>query len=297
MIVNDAGEAEGAVSGGCVENEIIRQSQMVFQSGKPRMMSYDGRFRLGCEGIIYILIEPVQLGSELAVAFDEVISMRKTFSMESYFHTEVGEHAIAGSIIRINDLSYPLHPDFSIDDVNEIQCFTQYFQPPFQLYIFGAEYDAVELCKSAALIGWDVVIVASPDEEKSADFFPGAKKLITPAFNAIDPSLFDRQTAIMLMSHSFNKDIQYLLALNEVRPAYFGLLGPVHRRERILEKLLDYRPNLAPEFLEQLHGPAGINLGAETAAEIAVSIVAEILSVVRHQQPVFLREKEGPIHE
>ena len=101
----------------------------------------------------------------------------------------------------------------------------------------------------------------------------------------------------MLMTHSFNKDVQYLLALAQTKHAYFGILGPKHRRERVLEKALDFNPELSIEFLERLHGQAGINIGAESAEEIAVSILAEILSVIRNQQPVQLKEKSGTIHD
>ncbi len=98
------------------------------------------------------------------------------------------------------------------------------------------------------------------------------------------------------MTHSFNKDVQYLMAIKDIKPAYLAILGSVNRRERILSMLLDYYPDISPEFLEQIHSPAGINIGAESAAEIAVSILAEILSVVRLQKPVALREKVGSIH-
>jgi xanthine/CO dehydrogenase XdhC/CoxF family maturation factor len=101
----------------------------------------------------------------------------------------------------------------------------------------------------------------------------------------------------MLMSHSFNRDVQYLLTLANTQPAYFGILGPKHRRERVLEKALDFNPDLSIEFLENLHGPAGINIGAESAEEIAISILSEILSVTRKQKPVQLKEKKGRIHE
>ena len=101
----------------------------------------------------------------------------------------------------------------------------------------------------------------------------------------------------MLMTHSFTKDVQYLLALAHTQPAYFGILGPKHRRERILEKVLDFNSELSIEFLENIHGPAGINIGAESAQEIAVSILAEILSVLRKQKPIQLKEKKGSIHE
>ena len=60
MIISEDGETVGAVSGGCVENEIIRQADSVFRNDKAKIMNYDGRLRIGCEGIITILIEPVQ---------------------------------------------------------------------------------------------------------------------------------------------------------------------------------------------------------------------------------------------
>ena len=139
--------------------------------------------------------------------------------------------------------------------------------------------------------------MASAEESKSCDYFPGAASLISPSFNAIDTSVLDEQTAVVLMTHSFHKDVQYLLAMKDIKPAYLGLIGSVNRRERVLSTLLDFDTNISPEFLEQIHGPAGINIGAETASEIAVSILSEILSVIRNQKPVFLREKEGAIHD
>ena len=106
----------------------------------------------------------------------------------------------------------------------------------------------------------------------------------------------DEQTAVVLMTHSFNKDVQYLMALKDSQPAYLGLLGSNNRRERVLSMLLDYMPDISTDFLEQIHGPAGISIGAESASEIAVSILAEILSVIRHQKPIALTEKIGSIH-
>jgi xanthine/CO dehydrogenase XdhC/CoxF family maturation factor len=138
--------------------------------------------------------------------------------------------------------------------------------------------------------------VASPDEAKTIDYFPGAARLIAPAFDHIDVSGMDASTAVMVMSHSFHKDVQYMMALKDLRPAYFGLLGPGHRREQVLSKFLEYCPNASVEFLDQLHGPAGISIGAESASEIAVSVLAEILGVVRRQEPMALREKSGSIH-
>lgn len=296
MIMSQDGEWIGAVSGGCVETEIERQSQRVFQTGKAKIIVYDGRFRIGCEGIIHILIEPVSITDELFTAFEKHVEKRQSFIMEAWFYREVGEYGDVGTMVVLNEKKYTLNPSFTIDQIAEQECFSQTFKPLFQLYIFGAEHDAVQLCQAAKLLGWEVIVVASPDESKSCEYFPGANSLISPTIDSIDTSGIDGQTAVVLMTHSFNKDVQYLLALKDTQPAYLGLLGSNNRRERVLSMLLDYLPDILPDFLEQVHGPAGISIGAESASEIAVSILAEILSVIRKQNPIKLSEKIGSIH-
>lgn len=296
MIMNQDGVMAGAVSGGCVETEIERQAQRVFQTGKAKVIVYDGRFRIGCEGIIHILIEPVSLSDELYSAFEKQVENRQPFRMEAWFYREVGEYENVGTMVILNGKKYPLNPSFTVDLIAQQECFSQTLKPLFQLYVFGAEHDAVQLCQAAKLLGWKVTVVASPDESKSCEYFPGANSLISPTFAEIDTAEFDEQTAVVLMTHSFNKDVQYLMALKDTLPAYLGLLGSNNRRERILSMLLDHMPDISTDFLEQVHGPAGISIGAESASEIAVSILAEILSVIRHQKPIALSDKVGSIH-
>jgi xanthine/CO dehydrogenase XdhC/CoxF family maturation factor len=296
MVISEDGEYVGAISGGCVEKEIERQAQSVFQNGKAKIMTYDGTYRIGCEGILHILIEPVFLSEELFNSFDIQVKNRLSFRIDSYFYYDPGEYDNMGSLIMMNGKSYSFHPSFQPDRLEDQLHFSQSFDPLFQLYIFGAEHDAVQLCQAASFLGWEVIIVAAEDESKSIEFFPGAVSLITPSFDSIDTSVFDKQTAIVVMTHSYNKDVQYLLALEKCKPAYLGLLGPVKRRERILSMLMEYRPDISTEFIEQIHGPAGINIGAESASEIAISILAEILSVIRQQKPMALKDKSGSIH-
>ncbi len=296
MIISEEGESVGAVSGGCVEKEIERQAQSVFQTGKAKIITYDGRFRIGCEGVIHILVEPVFLSKELLNDFEKRLVERKVFQIKSWFYKEVGEYENVGSVMIIDGKSHFLQPSLKNEPDLKQESFVQTFEPLFRLYIFGAEHDAVQLCQSAKLLGWEVTVVASPDEAKSCDYFPGASALITPSVDAFDSSVIDEQTAVVLMTHSFNKDVQYLMALKNTKPAYIGLLGSVSRRERILEMLLEYQPETPIEFLEQIHGPAGLDLGAVGAPEIAVSILAEILSVLRNKMPASLRTKTGSVH-
>ena len=296
MVINEQGDSVGAVSGGCVEKEIERQSQSVFQTGKAKIITYDGRLRIGCEGIIHILIEPVIISAELFYDLESVLRARQSFSMNVYYYHRAGEYINTGTLITLNGKTISLNPSFNRNLIGDQECFSQTLDPLFQLYIFGAEHDAVQLCQGAKLTGWEVTIVASAEESKSCDFFPGASSLISPAFKDLDISVLDEQTAVVLMTHSFNKDVQYLLSLKDAKPAYIGLVGSIKRRERVLSAILDYSPDISPDFLDQIHGPAGINIGAESASEIAVSIIAEILAVIRNKKPEALRNKIGSIH-
>ena len=294
MLMNESGQAVGAVSGGCVEHEVLAQSLSVFKDGKPKMMTYDGRLRLGCEGIIYILIEPFDPIKELKVAFEKAIGDRQFINVKSYYQKAFGITEGIGTTIQIQKDSFSISKNNVLD--LSIPSFEQTLPPLFQLFIFGAEHDAVQLSKVASYLGWDVTVFASANEQKSIEYFTGASRLLTPIYQDIDCTKIDAQTAIVLMTHSFTKDFQYLLALKNSKPAYFGILGPNHRRERLINQLLELDHGIDFEFINQLRGPAGIDIGAETPSEIALSILSEILSVIRETTPIVLKEKVGKIH-
>ncbi|WP_297764169.1 XdhC family protein [uncultured Muriicola sp.] len=166
----------------------------------------------------------------------------------------------------------------------------------FQLFIVGAEHDAVQLSSLATSIGMEVIIVANPTEEKSADHFPGSERLLAITPEAFPTNEIDEQTAIVLMNHSYAKDLQYLMTLKAGKPFYLGLLGPYKRREDLLNAFLEQCPETADVFLECIHGPAGLDIGAVTPQEIAIAILAEILMVARDRIPLKLRDKKGSIH-
>jgi xanthine/CO dehydrogenase XdhC/CoxF family maturation factor len=295
MLLSENGKWVGAVSGGCVEKEVFHQAQSVFKTQQAKVMQYDGRYRLGCEGILYILLEFLNISDLCYQSFQSTLNKREHFKCESYYHKS-NEKLEMGTVLTLSNESFKLSPPKPLENLDNLDCFSQAFSPIFQLYIFGAEHDAVELCKIATQIGWEVHIVAPPDEAKLLDYFTGAKRLITPTFDTTDAYELDKDSAVILMTHSFNKDVQYLMALRDVHTTYFGILGPTHRRERLFSQFLEYFPDTPHEFFERIYGPAGINIGAESASEIAVSILAEILTVIRKQQPIFLRNKIGHIH-
>ncbi|MEN8788275.1 MAG: XdhC family protein [Flavobacteriaceae bacterium] len=295
MLMSAEGLFTGAVSGGCVEKEIWRQAQDVFTTGIPRMMTYDGRYRLGCEGILYILIEPFVPDEGFITSFWKSISERNHLKCRSIFSREDKVHDSMGTSFDFGNGPVGLRPDFQ--NRQELESFEQEMTPCHQLYIIGAEHDAVQLCSYASMTGWEVSIITQPSEEKDIKDFPGATNLMAVSAEEFDVSKIDEETSVVLMTHSYVKDLSYLIALSSTAPRYLGLLGPMARREKILDELLERQPDISIDFIENIYGPSGLDIGAETPGEIAVSIVAEILAVCRNTQPHYLKDKQGAIHE
>ncbi|NND16243.1 MAG: XdhC family protein [Eudoraea sp.] len=294
MLLLENGVMVGAVSGGCVEKEIQRQAEMVFTSGVPRMMIYDGRYRLGCEGVLYILIEPFSPEEQLIDRFWKHIYDRKEFRMHSQFLKEPIDSPFLGSFFAFGNDLIPLRS--GVKKTAELEQFEQKLAPCFRLLIIGGEHDAVSLCQQASGLGWEVQVVTHPTDEKSIEHFKGATHFSKITAEELTSVELDTETAVMLMTHSYAKDLQFLMALKDHSVAYLGILGPAARREELLHEFMEHYPDVEEAFLEQIHGPAGLNIGAETAQEIGISVLSEILSVIRSQQVVPLRDKEGRIH-
>lgn len=294
MLILDNGKMIGAVSGGCVEKEVQRQAESVFSSGITKVMTYDGRYRLGCEGILYILLEPFIPNETTIKTFWQTVKERKSFELVSYFTRQEGISNELGSLFKVDSSSLTLRPDF--ESKKGVEVFRQKLNPCFKLVIIGSEHDSVQLCSYAAMTGWEVSVIASPSEEKSIADFPGAQQFLSQIPEEFQPQLIDNQTGVVLMTHSYVKDLKYLVGLRGITPIYLGLLGPASRREKLLNELMEYDLDVTDDFFESIYGPAGINIGAETPQEIAVSVIAEILAVIRKKEPMLLRNKLGTIH-
>ncbi|NNK19719.1 MAG: XdhC family protein [Flavobacteriaceae bacterium] len=294
MLILENGTNEGAVSGGCVEKEICRQAEEVFSSGEARVMTYDGRFRLGCEGILYILLEPFTPSDEVLKAFGNVVKKRVMFSLDSFFVQKEEVNGNFGSVIELNGQRYSLNSSQQPD--TSLTRFSQALDPSIQLFIIGSEHDAVTLSTSASQLGMEVVVVANPSEEKALANFPGAAEFL-PVLPEVFPSeRVDNNSAVILMNHSYSKDLQYLIRLHKTTPFYIGILGPYKRREDLLNALLEHAPDVEDDFMESIHGPAGIDIGAVTPQEISISILSEVLMVHRERTPLKLKDKKGAIH-
>lgn len=281
MLVASNGEITGAVSGGCVEKEIIRQSQSVFKSNCPIIMTYDGRYRIGCEGLLYILIEPFQPNNNFIDAFNTAVLNRTPIEIQSYYQLEAGSFDQMGSEFTFNHKPYKTY-EFETNDHS--LSFKQTLPPCFRLYIFGTEHDAVTLCSIAANCGWEIEIIAPHQSLKSITQFPGATHFHHIGADEINQLQFDSNTAVVLMSHNFAKDLNYLIELAQVpAPRYIGVLGSTLRMDQLMTAILERSPDVSTDFIELIHGPAGLDIHAITPQEIAISIVGQIISFIREK--------------
>jgi len=290
MLICENGSMTGAVSGGCIEKEISKRAQYVFKDGKAKVMTYDGRYRLGCEGILYILIEPFQVSQSLKETFNKYHKVRESFKIQSYYQKEDNCIGNFGSVIHFKgNLSMTFSSDFNTKALQDLQVFTQILKPSFRLLIIGGEHDSIKLCTMASLLGWEVDVICSINDPKTMSDFPGATSVEMHTPDTIHLEI-DNETAIVLMTHNYVQDLKYLLKLDGLEPMYIGILGSTKRREQLQNDLIHYKEDLSEITLERIFSPAGLNIGAITPEEIALSILSEILTVVRDRQPTSLRD-------
>jgi xanthine dehydrogenase accessory factor len=297
MLIGEDLSTIGAVSGGCVEKEIIRRASSVFADGKPKIITYDGRYRLGCEGILYILIEPFFIENTFLKRFSEVIQQRETLKIDSFFQKDDEIFGNFGSQITFsNHETVAFSQDFSVDETTELNLFSQVLVPAFKLLIIGGEHDAVKLCKIASNLGWEIDVITSAKDPKQLADFPGANSVIGESPETIQFTDLNENTAIVIMNHSYVQDLKYLVKLANFQPTYIGILGAPKKGERLFNELFEFVPEVSVAFLNCIYTPAGLHIGAQTPEEIAISIIAEILAIFREKEPFSLRNLKGKIH-
>lgn len=273
MLIDENYEITGALSGGCVEQEVIRQSKSVFATNCAKVFVYDGRYRLGCEGKIYILIEAFHPDPLLLNKIEKSIEQRQTFWRSSSFLKEEISHQSFGTTFQFNDGSFS---SLNCEGAANNLVFKKQIQPLNRLCIFGTEHDAEKLSQVASFLGWEVIIIGSESSAVSTADFPFAQDVLTVKPEDLDQDLFGENTAIVVMSHNFSKDLRFVLNVVNSKVKYIGLLGPVHRREKLLNAILDAETLIDETFFDKIYGPVGIPIESETPEEIALSIMAEI---------------------
>ena len=287
LLVPVDGNPIGNISGGCLEDDVARIGREVIADGRPRLVSFDltadddavWGYGLGCNGSFEIFVEPTPGAVETAAALRRergcLVTVLTGANAGSHRFETDADHGRTARILE-EDGERVLHEPIL---------------PPMRLIVCGAGHDAIPLVRQAAELGWRVTVADVRKPLLTTDRFIGAADFCDAdperAAEAMAP---DRRTAVVLMSHNYLRDIAYLGSFLRAEWAYLGVLGPRGRTEQMLGELG------ASDAIERLHAPAGLDIGAEGPEEVARSIVAEILAVIRGRVGGPLRDRHGPIH-
>jgi xanthine/CO dehydrogenase XdhC/CoxF family maturation factor len=178
-----------------------------------------------------------------------------------------------------------------------LQAFIEFVPPPVSLIVVGGGNDAVPVVNIGSELGWDVSVVdGRPTHAQSGRFEAACQVLVSKPETVLEHIGIDPQTVFVLMTHNYKYDLAMLKALLPLDVTYIGVLGPKKKLNRMIAELRDIGMHIDQEMLAKVYGPVGLDIGAETPEEIALSIVAEIKAVLSKKNGSSLRNKAGTIH-
>jgi xanthine/CO dehydrogenase XdhC/CoxF family maturation factor len=280
--------------------------------------------QLGCAGIIRVLFEPIDVNAEInpVKLLKKAISKRQKSVLVSLFSTEeknkpqIGtcllteeDNTVTGDIplagikeTVIKDVKLAMESQVSLFKNYETEgqtftAFIEFLQPPVSLVVVGAGNDAIPLVNIADLIGWEARVVDGRNSHAKPERFVSAcQVLVSKPEQALQQIHIDEQTVFVLMTHNYNYDLAMLKALLERNVSYVGVLGPKKKLVRMLEELKENGMKINEKQLRSIYGPVGLEIGAETAEEIALSIITEIKAFFAGKKGISLRDSKDFIH-
>lgn len=325
MLVTEDGELTGAISGGCLEGDALRKALLAINQQQNKLVTYDSMdeddnsfgIQLGCNGIVHILFEPIDATVkdnpiqllELASTQTNNSVLTTSFSLQDPQGEQIGTCLFANEQEFISSKSFAANLKEEVQAVlqsgasmmkqyDKTSAFIELVPPAVELVIAGAGNDAFPLLKMADVLGWHVTVMDGRKTHATERRFPSAKKIIVakPA-EGVSQINISHQTVFVLISHNYNYDLGMLQRLIHSNCQYIGVLGPKKKMEKMYAELQDNGLVITAQDKEKIFGPVGLDVGAETAEEIALSIIAEIKAVLSKRAGASLRNKEGFIHD
>jgi xanthine/CO dehydrogenase XdhC/CoxF family maturation factor len=333
MLLIEDGQMVSAISGGCLESDVFERAQpLMFYSEPPIVVRYDTNsnndtiqgWGLGCNGVVNVLIE--SLGNATAkhqIKFiADCLHRNEPGVIATVFHVEGEIQAKVASRLLlkqdssvINDIADAQLAPRVLQDARQVlregrtrvqsyklsdgfaEVLIEAVRPPVPLLIFGAGYDAIPMVDLAKQLGWHVTVIDRPPGYAMRDRFPSADKIVLCSPEELQTHLtLNSRIAAVVMTHKYLRDKALLRILLSSPVSYVGVLGPKTRTQRLLQDLQSEGLTPTKDQLRRLYGPVGLDLGADTPEEIALSIVAEIQAVLANRSGRSLRDQPGSIH-
>lgn len=286
LAISGSGEIMGSVSGGCVEGAVVTEAMEALADGRPRLLTFgvsdETAFSVGlaCGGTIRVLVEPVGdsapslapgLLADLVAARAARRSCACVVDTDTWARQLVAAQAAAGAVAD------RLRADRS--GMEEDGRFIAVHNAPLRLVVVGAVHIAQPLLAMARLTGYDPVLVDPRGSFGSGLRFPGETVLDDWPDEALRGLGIDARTAVVTLTHDTKLDDPALEVALRSDAFYIGSLGSTRTHAKRLERLA--AAGLTAAELGRLRAPVGLDIGARSPAEIAVSILAQITQTLR----------------
>ena len=329
MVICPDGSTVGIVSGGCLEADLAEHARQVGASGKAKVVTYDTRadddaawgLGLGCNGLIEVLLEP--LAGDAAKSVARILEKARNADVPSVLATviatsagnpvAVGSHALiahghidatsewpgaglAESVVRDSGDAFAERRRGMVREYDGVTVAFEVLLPAIRLVICGSGPDVVPLVRSGCELGWNITVVDHrPLEHAHAERFPGATVVDCPdAKHLAEAVSLNPQTAAVVMSHHYARDLEYMHALLASQASYIGMLGPRARTERMLADIAASGQSVSGG--ERLFAPVGLDIGGEGPDAIALAILGEVSAAMTRASAGHLRDRRGALH-
>jgi len=328
MLISPETESLGAVTAGCLEDTVVDMALDVLDTGSPRTKTFDlmdseeWGLGLGCNGVIDILLEPVDQSLEPALT---AIDARDSVTIVTVVESTDPEISVGDRMVLDHDgepLPGPNHQRFTTElrssipqsasklrgtgQTGSIEVSTSNgsisvcidsIEPTPRLLLFGTQNDVHPVSRVGHEASFEVLVASARGSQSTTEDFPFAHDVVVTHPTDIAEYTDDRTYAI-LMSHNFIDDRLALeTLLTESSVPYVGLMGPRERFREMREDLSEEGTTLTESQLERISTPVGLDLGGGEPGQIALSLVSEVLAVHNDRPGDRLRERNGPIHD
>lgn len=330
MLVTDDGVWIGGISGGCLEGDALKRARRAIAKSEPSLVTYDTTdgdayqigVGLGCNGIIDVLFTPLDFrdkNNPVEVLKFCVAANRQTHILVTvtgldgeWANVKSGDVILykgpeslgifggqAGTQLQEQIAAYiessrsgPWQTELT--GGKKLSVFIELILPDIHLVLMGHQYDIYPLARLVKEVGWRVTMVSNP-LKINAKLSATVDAIF--GYDQLNDIRTDQFTAIVLMSHDYNTDKRNLPAALATSAFYIGMLGPRIRSEKIFKELNDEGKPISGESMDRIYAPAGLDIGAISPEEIALSIIAEIKAVFAKRDGGFLKLRHVPIHE
>ena len=300
MLIAPSGDYQGLLSGGCLEGDLAQRAQRVAESGDAELISYDladgddalWGLGVGCDGMLRILLQRITRDE----SFEPLASILQVYMSDGDGELIVAldgdDVTVGASLVRADSgIFYSSVPAAVAEEWQKLpitsttetrswdggRALFARLRPLPRILVLGAGLDAEPLISMMIELGWRVAVADHRPSYVERGNFSRAEAVDCIAANELASTLdLDSYDAAIVMSHHLETDKVYLRQLAAATVPYVGLLGPPHRKARILDEIAD----AAPMLDGRLRGPAGLPLPARGPAEIALAITAELQQIL-----------------